>query len=125
MPSQRQTFDLFANCIELERVVSLPWLLETVCSIYIAAVVLGKPAVPAGQCVELVYQVFVVIAGEGTRKVTVDKYLGPHGDVVCDYPIAGARKCLRYARRSGKSIENRSWFYFLSELKDVRQELQF
>ena len=66
-----------------------------------------------------------MLAGKWTEQITISEHFGPDGNVVRDDAITRLCKRLRNASRAREAIENSLRIYFLSELKNVRQELQF
>src|SRR6202008_4550736 len=62
---------------------------------------------------------------KGTEQVRISEHFGPGGDVVRDDAITRLCERLRDACRTREAIENSLRIYFLSEQKNVRQQLQF
>lgn len=85
----------------------------------------GEPAFLSRQRVQVIDQIFVVLARKRAHQVTITEYFGPDGDVVGNNAVAGVCKCLRHAGCPRESIKNSLRLNFLGEAKDVRQKLQF
>src|SRR6185369_6202210 len=98
-----------------------PWTLQSIST----AIMFSEPTVLTWQSIQMVDQSLIMLSGKWTQQITISEHFGPGGNIVRDDAISRVSKRLGNACRAREAIENSLRIYFLSELKNVRQQLKF